>query len=530
MTARKQPSTRQPRPVWKVHAPAFAADAVCPLMPVWPWGGHRGWAYDLVRFMKPAVIAELGVHWGTSLFAFAQAVKDGKLTAHMIGVDTWAGDGHTGPYGSEVLATVRRIVNEHFPRQSFELHPMTFDEALPKIADESVNLLHIDGFHEYDAVKHDFETWLCKLAPDGVVLLHDVAETTGYGSARYWKELTEQYPGFAFTHSWGLGVIFPKGDRWFKAIQKQNLADKMALYTYRSLHERMSIELRDTGQMAVSRLAAMDTMEAIIKDRDFEIKLLKSIVGDRENEITLLKGFVADRDNWLKAAGQETDAFRGRAEGLAAEAASLRERAENLDRSLTAANQVAERVPELEARAAQETSRADAAEASLASRVEEIRSLTDELARTGADLARTAGELSAAQDRGRELESTVQSLAAALDLLTTQHQLVTARLSAAEERGATMAADMHSMTIRIAAEHERNAALERSILENNAMTDRLKSDLRNLEADLEMLALRVEQLERVEIEREKKEGVRRTERRDPASVRRIGQASRDPSR
>ena len=86
---------------------------------------------------------------------------------------------------------------------------MTFAEALPETPDGSVDLMHIDGFHTYEAVSEDFHAWLPKLAMGGVMLFHDVAETTGYGSAYFWSELREKYPGFHFTHSWGLGVLFP---------------------------------------------------------------------------------------------------------------------------------------------------------------------------------------------------------------------------------------------------------------------------------------------------------------------------------
>ena len=160
---------------WRYWEPTFEADKVCEMNPVWPWGGHRAFGYDLVRWMRPARVVELGVHWGTSFFAFAQAIKDGRMSeTELVGVDTFEGEDHAGHYGPEVLEAVRTIIREHFEKQRIVLHKMFFRDALREVADESVDLLHIDGLHTYEAVKDDFESWLPKVAPQGIVLFHRV--------------------------------------------------------------------------------------------------------------------------------------------------------------------------------------------------------------------------------------------------------------------------------------------------------------------------------------------------------------------
>lgn len=85
---------------------------------------------------------------------------------------------------------------------------MDFDAALSHFRDGSIDLLHIDGCHTYEAVRHDFEAWLPKLGSGGVVILHDTAEhREGFGVAKFWGEIRGRYRSFNFEHCHGLGLL-----------------------------------------------------------------------------------------------------------------------------------------------------------------------------------------------------------------------------------------------------------------------------------------------------------------------------------
>ncbi|MCA9279798.1 MAG: class I SAM-dependent methyltransferase [Phycisphaeraceae bacterium] len=311
----------QPEPltetVWHISDPVFEADEFKPEHKIWPWCGHRNFAYDLVHWFKPIRIAELGVHWGTSFFAWAQAIKDGNLPTQLIGVDTFKGEEHAGFYGEEVYSTVTDIVERRFTKQHIVLHRSLFDEALDHVENESCDIIHIDGLHTYEAVKHDFETWLPKLREHGVMLFHDTAESSGYGSADFWKELLSEYPGFAFEHSWGLGVLFPKGDRALAAIKQQNLADKIQLYTFKALFEAKDIANKEKAELLIKRMDAINSQTEMIRQRNATIEQIRS-------DLAAARIMCEERYNIIQNQSEHI--------------ANLKTRADNLDTHLAEAN------------------------------------------------------------------------------------------------------------------------------------------------------------------------------------------------
>jgi len=174
----------------------------------YPWVGHMPFAYWLMGEVQPGVLVELGTHSGNSYFSFCQAVRDESLTSRCYAVDTWKGENQAGFYRDEVYEMVNRH-NESQYKSFSTLYRKTFDEALGQFQDRSVDVLHIDGLHTYEAVRHDFEAWLPKLAPGAIVLFHDIAVyARDFGVWKLWRELKNQYPrGLEFLHSAGLGVL-----------------------------------------------------------------------------------------------------------------------------------------------------------------------------------------------------------------------------------------------------------------------------------------------------------------------------------
>lgn len=171
------------------------------------WLGHIPFAHWLVATAKPSKIVELGTHSGASYSAFCEAVTHSRVFTKCWAVDTWLGDAHSGPYSEGVFQELSEFHRRRYGMFS-KLMRTTFDDAVLAFSDGSIDLLHIDGLHTYEAVKHDFETWLPKLSSRSVVLFHDTSERhDDFGVWRLWEELTQVYPSFQFLHSHGLGVL-----------------------------------------------------------------------------------------------------------------------------------------------------------------------------------------------------------------------------------------------------------------------------------------------------------------------------------
>jgi hypothetical protein len=182
--------------------------------------------------MRPRSFVELGTQHGYSFFAVCQAVADFGLKTRCTAIDTWKGDEHTGTYGEEVLQAAQSAL---VPYRSFAtLHRSTFDEALSQFADGSIDLLHIDGRHFYEDVRHDWTSWAPKLSERGVVLFHDTRVfERGFGVHQLWREIRLKRPSFEFFHSFGLGV-FAAGtaqperlDRFFEGARDEAIASEI---------------------------------------------------------------------------------------------------------------------------------------------------------------------------------------------------------------------------------------------------------------------------------------------------------------
>ncbi|MBU6399512.1 MAG: class I SAM-dependent methyltransferase [Verrucomicrobia bacterium] len=176
--------------------PGRLATAWAPLGPV---------TYELVRRRRPHQVVELGSFGGYSTCCLGLAIRDHVPGGQLVAVDLWEGDRQTGRYDERVyrqflefrqelgLEEIIRPLRNSFAAASREIRP-------------GVDLLHIDGLHQFTHVGADFLRFRRLLAPGALVMFHDVnAHFTGMRV--FWWLISRRYPAALIPYSHGLGII-----------------------------------------------------------------------------------------------------------------------------------------------------------------------------------------------------------------------------------------------------------------------------------------------------------------------------------
>lgn len=273
------------------------------------WLEHAPFAFWIMKAIKPALFVELGTHNGFSFYTFCEAATRLGLETHCVAIDTWRGDDHAGFYGDEIFQDVSAVKLQYGDKA--ELLRGYFDDFVGNFADASIDLLHIDGRHGYDDVKHDFESWLPKLSARGVVLFHDIAEREhGFGVWQLWEEVSGKYASFAFEHGHGLGIIavgtdVPAGLREILSMTEESASEVRKFYAEQG--KVISARFQHDADME-ARLA--DT-EARLADAETRVAETETRLAETEARLVGVEAEKAELRSSIEAVRAELDSVLG---------------------------------------------------------------------------------------------------------------------------------------------------------------------------------------------------------------------------
>ena len=169
-----------------------------------------------VALLEPQRVVEIGTARGGTFYLLCKVAGP---KAHLVSVDLPGGGFGSGyaawkiPLFHSFAREQQRITllrcDSHDP-STVELMRSAFDGAL-------VDVMLIDGDHEYEGVKRDFEMYRGLVRSGGVIAFHDIVpgstRTVG-GVPRFWQEVKAGWPGKSreFVGDWnqggyGIGVI-----------------------------------------------------------------------------------------------------------------------------------------------------------------------------------------------------------------------------------------------------------------------------------------------------------------------------------
>jgi predicted O-methyltransferase YrrM len=167
----------------------------------YPPKSHREFVEWLINRIKPEITVELGVDYGYSSFLMALCQNN-----PVYGIDCFDVSVH-GPREDDDYQFVMSV-KEKLGLDNLEIIKGYFDDVA-KTWDKEIDLLHIDGLHDYENCKNDCDTWAPLVKEDGVILFHDTVSNPD-GAGLFFSQL--EVPKVNFTNSFGLGVASNNAD------------------------------------------------------------------------------------------------------------------------------------------------------------------------------------------------------------------------------------------------------------------------------------------------------------------------------
>ena len=133
--------------------------------------------YMIASLFKPAAIAEIGVRWGYSAFAFLCASPGASYTGFDIP------EGGSGGVKQNTFPRVRQILISNFAKATVKLVRADTRRMTSLSEDDEYrtffDFVHIDGDHHEEAAYHDMQIGFERLIPGGTMLIDDNVSIAG---------------------------------------------------------------------------------------------------------------------------------------------------------------------------------------------------------------------------------------------------------------------------------------------------------------------------------------------------------------
>lgn len=168
------------------------------------WQSYHRYLSQEIQRLKPEIIVEIGVWKGLSSIHMAKILREHNIPGLVIAIDTWLGGwdhwespewfGHLGLKDGHPTIYQTFLNNIFYDHVQEHVLPLALDSinaahVLKKFAIQPT-LIHLDGAHDYAAVKNDLDHWWPLLAPGGSLIGDD------YHDHGLWPDVQRAFDDF----------------------------------------------------------------------------------------------------------------------------------------------------------------------------------------------------------------------------------------------------------------------------------------------------------------------------------------------
>jgi predicted O-methyltransferase YrrM len=133
-------------------------------------------------YSKRPIVCEIGTWKGKSSYIFATALK--TMRGVLYSIDPFDGDGDDASkesYQKEIKkmnTTLLQNFKDTLKRFNLvgnvNILPLKSEDARLEFSEQRIDILFIDGNHEYESVERDYNLWSPLIPSGGKIILHDV--------------------------------------------------------------------------------------------------------------------------------------------------------------------------------------------------------------------------------------------------------------------------------------------------------------------------------------------------------------------
>jgi hypothetical protein len=189
--------------IWGGHDPYLGFPKQIYAKDLQGWGSQHRYLSQSIDELRPRLIVEIGVWKGGSSIFMASKLKELRLDAALISIDTWLGsvEHWRTPEWREMLGFefgrpsimntfLKNVLDERLEQLIVPL-PLDSMNAAQLLSALAVlpDIIHLDGGHDYKTVLADIEAWWPMLRPGGYFIGDDYApESTWVGVKQAFDE------------------------------------------------------------------------------------------------------------------------------------------------------------------------------------------------------------------------------------------------------------------------------------------------------------------------------------------------------